>query len=112
MLILMYRTKRSYIMSDAIYMPTKCIWGENSVSENSDALKTLGKKCLILTGKSGAKKSGALDDAISALGKENIPYEIFDEIGENPLMSVCHKAGIAAREAHSTNESSLTSLSK
>ncbi len=84
-------------MSDSIYMPVKCFWGENAVSENSSALK-LGKKCLILTGKSGAKKSGALDDAIKALEKENIGYVIFDEIGENPLISVCHKAGVAARE--------------
>ena len=87
-------------MSDSVYMPVKCIWGENSVAENSAALKTLGNKCLILTGKSGAIKSGALDDAKSALEKENITYEIFDEIGENPLISVCHKAGIAAREAN------------
>lgn len=92
--------KRRYIMSDLVYMPTKCIWGENAVSENTAVLKTLGKKCLVLTGKSGAIKSGALDDAKSALEKENIPYEIFDEIGENPLISVCHKAGVAAREAN------------
>lgn len=86
-------------MSDSIYMPVKCLWGNNAVAENSAVLKELGTKCLILTGKSGAVKSGALDDAKAALKKENIGYEIFDEIGENPLISVCHKAGIAAREA-------------
>ncbi len=86
-------------MSDSVYMPVKCIWGDNAVTENSSALKSLGSKCLILTGKSGAVKSGALDDAKIALEKENISYEIFDEIGENPLISVCHKAGIAARNA-------------
>ncbi len=86
-------------MSDSVYMPTKCIWGENAVSENAAVLNSLGTKCLILTGKSGAIKSGALDDAKTALEKEGIAYEIFDEIGENPLISVCHKAGIAAREA-------------
>ncbi len=87
-------------MSDSLYIPVKCIWGKNSVAENSAALKSLGTKCLILTGKSGAIKSGALDDAKFALEKENIAYEIFDEIGENPLISVCHKAGIAARKAN------------
>ncbi len=86
-------------MSDSIYMPVKCFWGRNAVYENSDALKSLGNRCLILTGKSGAAKSGALDDAKAALKKESIGYEIFDEIGENPLISVCHKAGVAAREA-------------
>ena len=87
-------------MSDLIYMPVRCLWGKNAVAENSSEFKMLGKKCLILTGKSGAKKSGALDDAIKALEIENIGYAVFDEIGENPLLSVCHKAGVAAREAN------------
>ena len=86
-------------MSDSIYMPTKCIWGNNAVSENSAVLRSLGTRCLILTGKTGAVKSGALDDAKAALKKENIAYEIFNEIGENPLISVCHKAGKVARES-------------
>ncbi len=86
-------------MSDSIYMPTKCIWGNNAVSENSAVLSSLGTRCLILTGKTGAVKSGALDDAKAALEKENIAYEIFNEIGENPLISVCHKAGKVARES-------------
>ena len=29
-----------------------------------------------------------------------IAYEIFNEIGENPLISACHKAGEAARKAN------------
>lgn len=87
-------------MSDSVYMPVKCLWGENAVAENSSVLNSLGSKCLILTGKSGAVRSGALDDAKAALKKENIGYEVFDEIGENPLISVCHKAGIAARNAN------------
>ncbi|MBQ8014944.1 MAG: iron-containing alcohol dehydrogenase [Clostridia bacterium] len=86
-------------MSDSVYMPAKCIWGNNAVIENSSAFSLLGKKCLILTGKSGAEKSGALSDAKTALNAENIAYEIFDEIGENPLVSACCKAGAAARKA-------------
>ncbi len=85
-------------MSDSIYMPVKCIWGNNAVKENSAQLSSLGKSCLIVTGKNGAKLSGALDDAIFALKAENIRYEIFDEIGENPLVSACHKAGAAANK--------------
>lgn len=80
-------------------MPVKCVWGENAVSENSALLEPLGKSCLIVTGKNSAKKSGALDDAIKALTEQGISYEIFDEISENPLISVCCKAGEAARKA-------------
>lgn len=87
-------------MSNSIYMPVKCLWGDNAVSDNSSALASLGKKCLIVTGKTGAIKSGALEDAKNALAAENICYEIFDEIGENPLVSDCHKAGKAARDVN------------
>ncbi|MBE6820862.1 MAG: iron-containing alcohol dehydrogenase [Ruminococcaceae bacterium] len=86
------------IMTNSVYMPVKCVWGRNCVKENGGDL-ALGKHCLIVTGKNGAKASGALDDAISVLEKHGIGYAVFDGIGENPLISACHKAGVAAREA-------------
>ncbi len=87
-------------MADSVYMPARCVWGNNAVVENSAFLASLGKKCLILSGKTGAILSGALKDAKEALEKEKISYEIFDEIGENPFISVCCKAGEAARKAN------------
>ncbi len=80
-------------MTYNVYMPVRCIYGKNAVAENTELFSSLGKRCLIVTGKNGAKKSGALDDAISALKKEKIEFKIFDEITENPLISSCHKAG-------------------
>lgn len=90
--------KGMMIMINSVYMPVKCIWGRGCVTENSADL-ALGKCCLIVTGKNGAKASGALDDAINALEKQGVKYEIFDGIGENPLISACRKAGEAARKA-------------
>ncbi len=80
-------------MAENICMPARIIWGSNAVEENSAIFSQFGKTCLIVTGKSGAIKSGALADAEKALNKENIRYEIFDEIGENPLLSACFSAG-------------------
>lgn len=85
-------------MSFNIYMPVRIISGEGCVIKNSAELKGLGNKCLIVTSKTGAKKSGALDDVIAALDKEAIEYCIFDEITENPLVSAVIKAGAQARE--------------
>ena len=85
-------------MQNSFFMPVKCAWGQNAVLENSNLLSRLGKRCLIVTGKSGAIKSGALADAEKALKAENIEYKIFDKLGENPLASVCREAGEAARE--------------
>ncbi len=81
-----------------IYMPARIISGENCVIKNSAELRKLGKKCLIVTSRTSAKKSGALDDVITALNKENIDYSLFDEIAENPLASTVIKAGEKARE--------------
>ena len=78
-------------MQNSFFMPVKCAWGQNAVLENSNLLSRLGKRCLIVTGKSGAIKSGALADAEKALKAENIEYKIFDKLGENPLASVCRE---------------------
>ena len=84
-------------MTENIYIPVKVIYGKNAVNENSSVLSELGGTCLVLTGGNSAKKSGALDDALSALEKCKIRYDIFDKISANPLLSVCHSAGEAAR---------------
>ncbi len=86
-------------MNDIVYMPVRCICGENAVLNNSGFLSKLGKKCLILTGGSGAVKSGALADAEAALSNEEIAYSVFNKIGENPLISACKEAGEAARNS-------------
>lgn len=84
-------------MTNFVYMPVKCIWGYGAVTENGEVLASLGKRCLIVTGKNSAEKSGALGDAVKALEEKKIEYAVFDEISENPLISACHRAGEAAR---------------
>ncbi len=81
-----------------IYMPARIISGEKCVIKNSAEFGKLGKKCLIVTSRTSAKKSGALDDVVTALNNENIEYCIFNEITENPLVSTVIKAGEKARE--------------
>ncbi len=80
------------------WMPTKIFYGKGCVEENKDYFSSLGKKCLIVTGKSSAKRSGALDDVIRALGAGHISYEIFDEVEQNPLLSTYFRAGEKAKE--------------
>ena len=82
-----------------LYMPARVIYGNDAVRENAAVLKGLGSSCLIVTGGNSAKKSGALDDAQTALDSANIKYSVFDKISANPLLSVCHEAGNTARKA-------------
>lgn len=81
----------------SFYMPVNIIGGKNAVLNNTQFFSSLGEKCLIVCGKNSAKKSGALDDVISVLAKENIEYRIFDEITENPFTVDCCRGGELAR---------------
>lgn len=79
-------------------LPTRLYVGENVVVNNKDEFASLGRRCLIVTGKSSAKKSGALDDVIAALTAHGIEWKIFDEVGQNPYLSVCYRGGLVAAD--------------
>ena len=79
-------------------MPVKILSGKDAVKNNKNVFLSFGRKCGIVTGRSSAKKSGALDDVISCFDELGIGYRIFDEIGENPLIEDCHRAGNFFRE--------------
>lgn len=80
------------------YMPVNILSGNEVLTNNKSIFSELGRKCLIVTGKTSAKKSGALDDIINLFNELNIEYEIFDEITENPLTTDCYNGGKLARE--------------
>ena len=80
-----------------LYMPTKVYSQENAVCSHSKELCALGTKAMIVTGKSAAKKNGALQDVVQALGE--IPYILFDRVEENPsIETVMEARAIAIRE--------------
>ncbi len=66
------------------YMPTKIYDGDGIVLKQEKLFKKLGKKALIVTGKTSAKKCGALDDVITVFNNCGIEYKIFDEVKANP----------------------------
>ncbi len=71
---------------NSFFMPSRVIFGQGCIQENTRLIRKLGRKPLIVTGKSSAKKSGALDDIIAALEELNQEYVIFDKIVENPTL--------------------------
>ena len=72
--------------------------GKNCVLDNANIFVTYGKKCLIVTSRTAGEKSGALADVIKALELNNIGYDIFNKITENPLVSTVIEGGRFARE--------------
>ena len=79
------------------YMPVQVVSGEGAVARNSTLLRSLGRRCLIVTGGSSAKCSGALADITAALDVWEIGWSVYDRIGPNPLVSACYEAGVVAR---------------
>lgn len=85
-------------MDFSFFMPAQMLTGDHVVAQNSQQLAALGSRCLIVTGRNSAKTSGALDDCTAALDEHGVPWQVFDGIGQNPLLSSCHAAGTAARD--------------
>ncbi len=85
-------------MNMNFYAPVNIITGKNCVKDNAKLFTDYGQKCLIVTGKTSAKKCGALDDVTSALDLVNINWQVFDGIEQNPTYESCLKASEVARE--------------
>ena len=77
-------------------LPTRLFTGKGCFKENAASLTALGKKALIVTGRTSAVKSGALDDVKDALSSVGISYALFDKIEQNPTFSSCKEASLAA----------------
>ncbi len=88
-------------MELSYFLPVR-MTGKDVWYTDADILSRLaayGGRAMIVTGKSSAKKSGALDDVLRALSSAGIAREIYDGIGENPFVSSCREAGQRAYES-------------
>lgn len=78
-------------------MPTKVIAGEGCVLKNGEEIAGLGKRAMIVTGKSSGHKSGALQDILQVLDEHNMQYDVYDCIENNPTLESMVEAGEHAR---------------
>lgn len=80
------------------YMPTKIITGNNVIENNKNIFREFGNKCLIISSKTSAIKSGALDDLLKVFKELNVDYDIFNSIEQNPTVKSCIEAGKMANK--------------
>ena len=66
--------------------------GEGCVRRQMPTL-SLTKRCLIVTGRGSARKSGALADVTETLDAAGVAWTVFDGIAENPTLLSCREAG-------------------
>lgn len=67
------------------YLPVNIVFGCGKAGEIGKYAKPYGKKALIVTGKSSAKKSGLYDKVSAALSAEGIDSVLYDKVTANPL---------------------------
>ena len=78
------------------YMPVKIIFSKDCILKNKNIFADTGRFPLIITGRTGAKKSGALDEVINTLEKS--PYILYDRIEENPKISTAEDAAMMSKK--------------
>lgn len=79
------------------FMPTRVILGEDSVKNNPSVFSEMGKKALIVTGRSSAKKNGSLDDVTEVLAKNGQEWSVFDRVMANPSVECVYEGASFAR---------------
>lgn len=79
-------------------MPVKVVMGSNCIKENSNLFRSFGKKAMLVTGRSSAKRNGAQKDVTDALEAQGIEYLIFDHVMSNPTVSCVYEGAALAKE--------------
>ena len=79
-------------------MPTKVYRGRGCVYDCPEQWSRLGKRALIVTGKTSGAKSGALDDVQDVLDGLSICYVVYDNVKNNPTVENSYEAGQLAKE--------------
>ena len=72
-------------MEFSYFLPVNIQFGWNKVDHIDDFAAPYGKKALIVTGRSSAKKSGLYDRVVDKLDAAHIDYVLFDQVDANPL---------------------------
>jgi alcohol dehydrogenase class IV len=85
-------------MSFKYYMPTRVFMGNDCIVDNREALKSLGKKAMIVTGAHSAKINGSENDVKKALSMMGITYLVYDKVMSNPTISCAYEGAAIAKE--------------
>lgn len=81
------------------YLPTEIVFGVGKLNELPERVKTLGKRALIVTGRTSTKKTGLLQRVEELMRKVGIDTLVFDKVIPNPISDhVDEAAEIVRRE--------------
>lgn len=79
------------------FLPVNIVFGSGKVSEVGELTKPYGKKALIVTGRSSAKKSGIYDKVKNSLEKAGFTTQLYDKVKQNPLTTTAEEGAAFAK---------------
>lgn len=74
--------------------------GSGKVKKVGELTKPYGKKALIVTGRSSAKKSGTYDKVKNSLEAAGLTTVLYDKVSQNPLTTTAEDGAAFAKENH------------
>ncbi|MEE8885071.1 MAG: bifunctional amino acid transporter/iron-containing alcohol dehydrogenase [Eubacteriales bacterium] len=80
------------------FLPVNIVFGPGKVSQVGELAKPYGKKALIVTGHSSAKKSGLYDKVNNSLIRAGFETELYDKVTQNPLTTTALEGAQLAKK--------------
>ncbi|MCM8821253.1 MAG: iron-containing alcohol dehydrogenase [Candidatus Omnitrophica bacterium] len=74
------------------FLPTKVIFGKESIINNLSEVSKFGKTALVITGRRFARSTGLLDSVCNALKDIKMNFHLFEEVTPEPSIDDCAKA--------------------
>ena len=84
-------------MEFSYFLPVNIQFGWNIVDSVADFVAPYGKKALIVTGRSSAKRSGLYDRVVAKLETAHIDHVLFDQVDANPLTTTALEGAALAK---------------
>ncbi len=79
------------------YIPTKVIFGENSLNASLQDACAFGKNALIVAGRKFARSTGLIDLICEVLKNNNINFDVLEGVSPEPAIDDCIRAAEAGK---------------
>ena len=86
------------------FLPVNIVFGSGKGLETGELTRPFGKKALIVTGKSSAKKSGLYDKVNDSLKAAGLETALFDKVSQNPLTTTAQEGADFAKKKKKNND--------
>jgi len=79
-------------------LPTKLMFGPGQIERIGKLAKDYGRKAIIVTGRTSARKSGLLARVEGLLSEAGVEFVVFDKIEPNPIYPTIDEGGELAKK--------------